>query len=176
MDASAPSATAASARRRYLQATPTFPSAHPARFAGSSIKRLNLERPLSTSAMSRCPTRFRSPASSSTRMACRHPESRWSPITTGIARSRTDKNGRFTVHGVGRDLKILQLQSNDYFSPKPFDVAPGRTDLKLTVIKAYEIHGTAVDAETGKPVPIDTVRLCRLSATPTTGTFRSSGD
>ncbi len=69
---------------------------------------------------------------------------------------KTDKDGRFTVHGVGKDLKSLRLQSNDYFSPKPFDVSPGRTDLKLTVIKAYEIHGTAVDAETGKPVPIDT--------------------
>ena len=62
--------------------------------------------------------------------------------------AKTDKEGRFTVHGVGKNLKILQLQSNDYFAPKPFDVAPGQTDLKLTVIKAYEIHGTAVDAET----------------------------
>ncbi len=82
---------------------------------------------------------------------------------------KTDKNGRFTVHGVGKDIKILQLRSNDYFSPKPFDVAPGQTDLKLTVIKAYEIHGTAVDAETGKPVPIDTVRLCSVERDPKDG-------
>ncbi|MGO9468270.1 MAG: carboxypeptidase-like regulatory domain-containing protein [Isosphaeraceae bacterium] len=82
---------------------------------------------------------------------------------------KSDRNGRFTVHGVGKNIKILQLQSNDYFSPKPFDVAPGRTDLKLTVIKAYEIHGTAVDAETGKPVPIDTVRLCRVMRDPEDG-------
>jgi hypothetical protein len=76
--------------------------------------------------------------------------------------AKTDKNGRFTLHGAGKDLKILQLQSNDYFSPKPFNVAPGRTDLKLTVIKAYEIHGAAVDAETGKPVLVETARLCRV--------------
>ena len=35
---------------------------------------------------------------------------------------KTDKEGRFTLHGVGKDLKILRLQSNDYFAPKPFDV------------------------------------------------------
>ena len=83
--------------------------------------------------------------------------------------AKTDKDGRFTVHGVGKDLKSLRLQSNDYFAPKPFDVAPGQTDLKLTVIKAYEIHGTAVDAETGKPVPIDTVRLCMVERDPDDG-------
>jgi hypothetical protein len=81
----------------------------------------------------------------------------------------TDKGGRFTVHGVGKDLKSFQLQSNDYFAPEPFDVAPGQTDLKLTVIKAYQIHGTAVDAETGKPVPVDTVRLCRVDRDPDDG-------
>jgi hypothetical protein len=74
----------------------------------------------------------------------------------------TDQEGRFALHGIGKELKLLQLRSNDYFSPKPFDVTPGRTDLKLTVIKAYEIHGSAIDAESGKAVPIDTVRLCRV--------------
>ncbi len=82
---------------------------------------------------------------------------------------KTDKDGRFTVHGVGKDLKILRLRSNDYFTPKPFDVTPGQTDLKLTVTKAYEIHGTAVDAETGKPVPLDTVRLCTVERDPDDG-------
>ena len=82
---------------------------------------------------------------------------------------KTDKEGRFTVHGVGKDLKNLQLQSNDYFAPEPFDVTPGQTDLKLTVIKAYEIHGTAVDAETGQPVPLDTVRLCMVRRDPDDG-------
>jgi hypothetical protein len=80
--------------------------------------------------------------------------------------AKTDKEGRFTIHGVGKDLKTLRLDSNDYFAPKPFDVAPGQTDLKLTVIKAYEIHGTAVDSESGKPVLIDTVRLCRVERDP----------
>ena len=67
---------------------------------------------------------------------------------------KTDTERRFNVHGVGEDLKSLRLQSNDYFAPTPFDVTPGRTDLKLSVIKAYEIHGTAVDAQAGKPVPL----------------------
>jgi Carboxypeptidase regulatory-like domain len=83
--------------------------------------------------------------------------------------AKTDKDGRFTVHGVGKDIKILQLRSNDYFTPKPFDVTPGRTDLRLTVIKAYEIHGTAVDAETGMPVSVDTVRLCIVDRDPDDG-------
>jgi hypothetical protein len=82
---------------------------------------------------------------------------------------KTDEGGRFTVHGVGKNLKNLQLQSNDYFAPKPFDVTPGQTDVKLTVIKAYEIHGTAVDAETGQPVPLDTVRLCMVRRDPDDG-------
>jgi hypothetical protein len=79
---------------------------------------------------------------------------------------KTGTDGRFTVHGAGRDAKQLILRSNDYFAPKPFDLGPDRTDLKLTVVKAYEIHGTAVDAETGKPVQIDTVRLCRVERNP----------
>jgi hypothetical protein len=83
--------------------------------------------------------------------------------------AKTDKDGRFTVHGVGTDLKSLRLRSNDYFAPKEFNVVPGQTDLKLTVIKAYEIHGTAVDAETGKPVLIDTVRLCTVVRDPDDG-------
>ncbi|HZW30458.1 MAG TPA: carboxypeptidase-like regulatory domain-containing protein [Isosphaeraceae bacterium] len=79
---------------------------------------------------------------------------------------KTGKDGRFTVHGAGRDAKQLRLQSNDYFAPKPVDLGPDRTGLKLTVTKAYQIHGTALDAETGKPVPIDTVRLCRVERNP----------
>jgi 5-hydroxyisourate hydrolase-like protein (transthyretin family) len=91
------------------------------------------------------------------------PDYDWQNTTT------TDKDGRFNVHGVGKDIKVLRLQSNDYFAPKPFDVAPGQTGLKLTVIKAYEIHGTAVDAETGKPVTVETVRLCRVERDPNDG-------
>lgn len=81
---------------------------------------------------------------------------------------KSGKDGRFTVHGAGKDAKQLTLQANDYFAPKPFDLGPDRdrNDLKLTVIKAYEIHGTAVDAETGKPVPINTVQLCSVEWEP----------
>lgn len=89
--------------------------------------------------------------------------------------AQTDKEGRFTVHGVGDGLKSLRLQSNDYFAPKEFDVTPGQTDLNLTVIKAYEIHGTAVDAETGKPVPVDTVRLCTVMRDPDDGHVTLAG-
>jgi hypothetical protein len=82
---------------------------------------------------------------------------------------KTDKDGRFTIHGVGKDLKCLYLQSNDYFASKPFDVALGQTELKLTVIKPYEIHCTAVDTETAKAVPLDTVQLCRVERDPDDG-------
>jgi Carboxypeptidase regulatory-like domain len=88
---------------------------------------------------------------------------------------RSGKDGRFTVHGVGKELKQLRLRSNDYFSPEPFDAKPGQTGLKLTVIKAYEIHGTAVDAETGKPVPIETVRLCTVRRDPEDGHITLAG-
>ncbi len=90
-------------------------------------------------------------------------------------RGQERQDGRFTVHGVGKELKQLRLRSNDYFSPKPFDVKPGQTGLKLAVIKAYEIHGTAVDAETGKPVPIDTVRLCTVRRDPADGHVTLAG-
>jgi hypothetical protein len=89
--------------------------------------------------------------------------------------ARSDGDGRFTVHGVGKDVKQLRLESNDYFSPQPFDVKPGQTGLKLAVIKAYEIHGTAVDAETGKPVPIETVRLCTVRRDPDDGHVTLAG-
>jgi hypothetical protein len=91
------------------------------------------------------------------------PDYDWQNTTT------TDRDGRFTVHGVGGEIKVLRLQSNDYFAPEPFDVAPGQTGLKLTVIKAYEIHGSAIDAETGKPVTVETVRLCRVERDPDDG-------
>lgn len=81
------------------------------------------------------------------------------PATTG-------QDGRFLVHGAGKDAELLNLQANDYFAPKPFDLGPDRDDLKITVSKAYEIHGTAVDSETGKPVPIETVRLCMVRRDP----------
>ena len=73
------------------------------------------------------------------------------------------------MHGVGKNVKQLRLQSNDYFSTKAFDVNPGQADLKLTVIKSYEIHGSAQDAETGKPVKVDSVRLCRVERDPKDG-------
>ena len=82
--------------------------------------------------------------------------------------ARTDKDGRFTVHAAGKDAKQLIVQSNNYFAPKPFDLGTNRSDVKLVVTRAYEIHGTVLDAESGKPVPIDTrPALHRAIATPT---------
>jgi hypothetical protein len=80
--------------------------------------------------------------------------------------TKTDAAGRFAVHGAGKDAKKLTLRSNSYFAPTPFDLGPKRDDLKLVVAKAYEIHGSTVDAETGKPVRIDTVRLCIVDREP----------
>jgi hypothetical protein len=74
--------------------------------------------------------------------------------------TKTDDQGRFTLGGLGRDAKEVRLTSNDYFAPKPFPIGPDRLNLRLEVTKAYEIKGTAVDAETGAPVNLETVRLC----------------
>jgi hypothetical protein len=78
----------------------------------------------------------------------------------------TDAEGRFVARGAGPDARQLRLQSNDYFAPEPFEVGEDREDLRLTVIKAYEILGSAVDAETGELVPIDSVRLCVVQRDP----------
>ena len=83
--------------------------------------------------------------------------------------AKTNKDGRFTVHGVGKDARRISASSRTTTSPQAVRCHPGQTDLKLAVIKAYEIHGMAVDAETGKPVPIDTVRLCRVERDPEDG-------
>lgn len=73
---------------------------------------------------------------------------------------QTDAEGRFTLGGVGPKAETLMLQSNDYFAPKPLPIGDPRDDLRLTVQKAYTIDGTAVDAETGERVPLESVRLC----------------
>ncbi len=80
--------------------------------------------------------------------------------------ARTDKDGRFTVHAAGKDAKQVIVQSNNYFAPKPFDLGTDRNNVQLVVTRAYEIKGAVVDAETGKPVPIDSVRLCIVKRDP----------
>lgn len=88
--------------------------------------------------------------------------------------AKSDADGRFFVHGAGTAAKQLLLSSNDYFTPKPIELGREREELKLMVTKAYEIHGTAVDAETGKPVTIETVRLCIVDRDPD-GTYALRG-
>jgi Carboxypeptidase regulatory-like domain len=72
----------------------------------------------------------------------------------------TDEQGRFTLGGTGKKAREIRLTSNDYFAPKPFPIGADRANLRLEVIKAYEVRGSAVDAETGAPVNVDSVRLC----------------
>jgi uncharacterized GH25 family protein len=80
--------------------------------------------------------------------------------------TRSDELGRFTILGVGKDAKDLWLQSNDYFAANPVSIAKSGTDLRLTVRKAYTISASAVDAETDKLVPVETVRLCMVRREP----------
>lgn len=88
---------------------------------------------------------------------------------------KTDASGRFTVLGAGKDAKVAFLRSNEYFAPSPrLELGPDHDHVKLTVTKAYQIHGSAVDAETGKPVDIDTVRLCIVDRDPD-GTYTLRG-
>ncbi len=75
----------------------------------------------------------------------------------------TDASGRFLVHGAGKDAKTLMLRSNDYFAPKRvLEIGPDHDHIRITVAKAHRIQGTVVDAESDKPVEIDTMRLCRV--------------
>lgn len=52
--------------------------------------------------------------------------------------ARTDNNGRFTVHAADKDAKLLMVQSNNYFAPKPFDLGPDRSDVKLVVTRVRD--------------------------------------
>ncbi len=80
---------------------------------------------------------------------------------------KTDASGRFTVHGAGKEAKVVMLRSNDYFAEKPrLELGHDHDHVKLTMTRAYHIQGTAVDAETGKPVDIDSVRLCLVDREP----------
>ncbi len=80
---------------------------------------------------------------------------------------KTDTSGRFTVHGAGKEAKVVMLRSNDYFAEKPrLELGPDHDHVKLTMTRAYHIQGTAVDTETGKPVDIDSVRLCIVDREP----------
>ncbi len=76
--------------------------------------------------------------------------------------STTDAEGRFAIGGSGKDAKQLQVESNDYFAPKPYPIGADRDSIRLVVRKAFTILGSAVDAETGAFVPLDTVRLCMV--------------
>ena len=80
--------------------------------------------------------------------------------------STTDAEGRFSIGGSGKDAKVVHVQSNDYFAPEPIPIEGDRQGLRLVVRKAFTILGSAVDAETGGPVPIDTVRLCMVTHEP----------
>lgn len=81
----------------------------------------------------------------------------------------TDAEGRFTLGGAGKDAKSLHLESNAYFAPEPFQLGEQKAGLRLTVTRAYTILGAAVDAETGEPVAVDTVRLCMVERDPDDG-------
>ncbi len=78
----------------------------------------------------------------------------------------TDAEGRFAIGGSGQAAKEVRVQSNNYFAAKPFPIEGDREHLRLVVRKAFTILGSAVDAETGAPVPIDTVRLCMVEHEP----------
>ncbi|WP_435011420.1 carboxypeptidase-like regulatory domain-containing protein [Tundrisphaera lichenicola] len=78
----------------------------------------------------------------------------------------TDEEGRFIVGGAGKDSKTILLMSNDYFATKPFPIGADRDHLRLEVRRAFTISASAVDAETGAPVEVDSVRLCMVTHEP----------
>jgi RNA polymerase sigma factor (sigma-70 family) len=69
----------------------------------------------------------------------------------------SDSDGRFTVRGVGRDLRVVLMIDDPRFARQtvPID-ADGTSELKpvtLALVPAKIIKGRITDADTGKPVP-----------------------
>jgi RNA polymerase sigma factor (sigma-70 family) len=67
----------------------------------------------------------------------------------------TDKDGRFEVRGVGRDMTAVLDVGDDRFATQGFaiDTKAGAGDVVRTLEPANPIEGTVTYADTGKPVP-----------------------
>ena len=110
--------------------------------------------------------------------------------TVGV-NERTDADGRFTIRGYGPDPQLaVTIRHPEYVGlsgrivgdgsglrfttaastgadPSPPRAAdPPARDLAFTLKRAGMIEGLALDAETGKPVPLTRVRLARVDRTP----------
>jgi RNA polymerase sigma factor (sigma-70 family) len=66
----------------------------------------------------------------------------------------TDKDGRFSLAGVGPDLRGYLLVEGEECAPTLVEVKAGRTqEINLTLSPAQIVEGTVTAEDTGKPVP-----------------------
>src|SRR5262249_23278714 len=68
----------------------------------------------------------------------------------------TDADGRFTLHGIGRDQPVGLLVQDDRFAMQLLDVAPGERGQDGMVTRSLEparlIEGVVTAADSGKPL------------------------
>ena len=106
--------------------------------------------------------------SSPTARASRHPESRSSPTTTGRTRRRPTRRAGSPSTASARSQEpaapVERLLQPQAFRRHP---RPGRPEVDGD--QGLRDPRDGVDAETGKPVPIDTVRLCMVERDPKDG-------
>ena len=75
----------------------------------------------------------------------------------------TDADGRFTLHGIGRDLRGILLAEDPRFAPQRIvadtDTRSGSKPLTMALEPAKVIEGRVTCADTGKPVSHAAVRV-----------------
>ena len=79
----------------------------------------------------------------------------------------SDSEGRFTVRGVGRDLRVVLMIDDPRFARQTVPInTDGTSELKpmrLALVPAKIIKGRITDADTGKPIPFAQLRVLSYS-------------
>jgi RNA polymerase sigma factor (sigma-70 family) len=95
----------------------------------------------------------------------------WNPgdgLPAWPKRAVSDAEGRFTVRGVGQDLRVMLMIDDPRFARQ---VIPIRTDgnaastlVSLAVMPAKVIRGRIADAGSGKPIPHAQIKIMTVNA------------
>ena len=83
----------------------------------------------------------------------------------GIATSKTDPEGRFTLHGLAPgpcSLNVMHLKKG-LERPEPMEVQAGAENVVMVLRRSAGLHGTVRRADTGEPVTVFFVRWFRGS-------------
>src|SRR5262245_16976528 len=86
------------------------------------------------------------------------PRAKAEPLPAWPVPVTTDKDGRLTLQGVGRDQGIGLLVRDDRFALQVLDIKPPQSnekteELTLTLAPPRLVEGKITDSESGKPVP-----------------------